>query len=143
PLLNHVSAVHDKEVTTVYTRSSKEYEFVGEGFKDIGVTIFRSYGALGYPDLNRRPGRPSGMDYTVFETPKCQMKGDNHFKLGVSYDTEFDENQIFNQYVSYAADSSVYQKQSYEQSINPIDYFPTNPLPFKLPTEYSFLKIDN
>ncbi|WP_028273455.1 glycoside hydrolase family 38 C-terminal domain-containing protein [Atopococcus tabaci] len=143
PLLNHVSAVHDKQVMTVYTRSSKEYEFVGEGYKNIGVTIFRAYGALGYPDLNRRPGRPSGLDYRVFETPTCQMLGDNHFELGLSYQTEFEENTVFNQYVEYATDSSVYQKQSFDKSINPIDYFPTNPLKNQLPTECEFLEIEN
>lgn len=143
PLLNHVSIVNNEHVQTVYTRSSKEYEFVGEGYKDIGVTIFRSYGALGYPDLNRRPGRPSGMDYTIFETPDCQMIGENHFELGLSYNNEFNGNKIFNDYVLFATDSSVYQKQSYNQSINPIDYFPTNPLKNKLPMNYKFLEIEN
>lgn len=143
PLLNHVSAVTDEGIQSVYTRSSKEYEFVGENYKDIGVTIFRSYGALGYPDLNRRPGRPSGMDYHVFETPKCQMIGENHFELGISYDKEYDENKLFNDYVLFATDSSVYQKQSYNHTINPIDYFPTNPLEKKLPLNYQFLEIEN
>lgn len=142
PLLNHISAVNDNKVQTIYTRSSKEYEFVGANYKDIGVTIFRSYGALGYPDLNRRPGRPSGMDYHIFETPKCQMIGDNHFELGISYDTEYDGNKVFNDYVSFATDSSVYQKQSYDHTITPIDYFPTNPLENKLPMNYNFLEIE-
>jgi len=141
PLLNHVSSVNEDKIRTIYTRSSKEYEFVGEGYKNIGVTIFRSYGALGYPDLNRRPGRPSGMDYTVFETPKCQMKGDNEFELGFSFDSEFNENEIFNQYVSFATNSSVYQKQTYNQSINPIDYFPTNPTRNSLPLHYRLLEV--
>ncbi|WP_368646199.1 hypothetical protein AB4027_04770 [Alkalibacterium putridalgicola] len=142
PLLNHVSAVNKNRVMTVYTRSSKEYEFVGEEFKDIGVTIFRAYGALGYPDLNRRPGRPSGLDYRVFKTPSCQMKGENQFELGLSYMKEFDENTVFKRYVDFATDSSVYHKQTYDKSINPIDYFPTNPLKEKLPLNYDFMEIE-
>lgn len=140
-LLNHVSAVHTEGVQTVYTRSSKEYEFVGEGYKDIGVTIFRAYGALGYPDLNRRPGRPSGVDYHIFETPKCQMIGDNSFDLGLSYDSDFDENRVFTDYVMFATDTSVYQQQAFNHTVNPIDYFPTNPLETALPRDYHFLEI--
>lgn len=143
PLLNHVSAVHENHVMTIYTRSSKEYEFVNQGYKDIGVTIFRSYGALGYPDLNRRPGRPSGLDYMVFETPNCQMKCENHFELAWSYQSDFSPNQVFKEYTKYATDASVYQKQTFDKSINPIDYFPTNPLKQKLPVNYKFLEIYN
>ncbi|MDE1549307.1 hypothetical protein [Jeotgalibaca caeni] len=143
PLLNHVSTVHNQQVMTIYTRGSKEYEFVNEGYKDIGVTIFRSYGALGYPDLNRRPGRPSGLDYMVFETPSCQMKRENHFELAVSYATDFSPNGIFKQYVTYATNSSVYQKQTYDKSIHPIDYFPTNPMKEKVPNNYHFLQLED
>lgn len=142
PLLNHVSAVHSNHAMTIYTRSSKEYEFVNEGYQDIGITIFRSYGALGYPDLNRRPGRPSGLDYMVFETPSCQMKRVNTFELAFSYTIDYSPNDIFKRYVSYATDSSVYQKQAYDKSIHPIDYFPTNPLEETLPLDYQFLQLD-
>lgn len=141
PLLNHVTAVNRKNVLTIYTRSSKEYEFVSEGYKDIGVTIFRSYGALGYPDLNRRPGRPSGLDYMVFETPGCQMKKKNYFEIAFGYQSNYNENQIFKKYIDYATDSTAYQLQDYDKSINPIDYFPTNPLNKKLPLSHSLLEV--
>ena len=45
PLLNYVS-VEDDEVMTVMTKSSKEYELIDEGNKDIAVVLFRSYGAM-------------------------------------------------------------------------------------------------
>ena len=44
---------------TVMTKSSKEYELIDEGNKDIAVVLFRSYGAMGYPDLHRRPAGPA------------------------------------------------------------------------------------
>ncbi|MGX6979299.1 glycoside hydrolase family 38 N-terminal domain-containing protein [Vagococcus elongatus] len=143
PLLNHVSAVHANETMTVFTRSSKEYEFVNENFKDIGVTIFRSYGALGYPDLNRRPGRPSGLDYMIFETPNCQMKYKNKFELAFSYQKAFNPNETFRMYTEYAKEAIVYQKQDFDKSINPIDYFPTNAFNKKLPFQYKLLSIEN
>lgn len=138
PILNHVTRVGDV-ITTLYTRGLKEYEFVNEGNKDIALTVFRSYGAMGYPDLNRRPGRPSGLDYMIFETPKCQMKKENTFDFGISYSKQLDFNQINKEYILFASDLIYYQKQDFDKSLNPISYFPTNPLDEVLPSKFSFI----
>lgn len=142
PLLNHVSMVNHEYVTSVFTKSSKEYEFVHEGTSDIAITLFRSYGAMGYPDLNRRPGRPSGLDYMVFETPTCQMKKENTFMLAIRYTDEFKANEITNTYIQYACETSCYQKQNFDKSLHPIAYFPTNPWHETLPRSYEFLTLD-
>lgn len=143
PLLNHVSTESKSERVTVFTRSSKEYELIGDNFEKIAVTLFRSYGRLGTPDLNRRPGRPSGLDYMVFETPESQMLGDNDFDLALTFSTDNNPNTIFNEYVSVASEVISYQLQSFDKSINPIDYFPTNVLPAKLPADYSLLTVSD
>lgn len=139
PLLNYVSAVHENDVMSVYTRSSKEYEFIGEGKKDIAVCLFRSYGALGFPDLNRRPGRPSGLDYRVFYTEDTQMKKKNYFELALSYDDSFDGNTMHNRYIAYAVEKTYYQKQDFDKSIDLISYFPTNALELNIPHAYRFV----
>ncbi|MBC8587299.1 glycoside hydrolase family 38 N-terminal domain-containing protein [Paratissierella segnis] len=141
PLLNHVSMVNEDYTVSVFTRSSKEYEFIGNNFSDISITLFRSYGALGYPDLNRRPGRPSGLDYMVFSTPECQMKKKNKFELALYFNKKYDANKITNAYVEYACEDSYYQKQDFDKSINPISYFPTNPLSKPLPRSYEFMEV--
>lgn len=141
PLLNHVST-KGKEGLTVYTTSCKEYEFINEGCKDIAVTLFRSYGAMGYPDLNRRPGRPSGLDYMVFETPSCQMIKKNYFSLAFNYHDEIKGNVITNQYIEYATGLNYYQKQDFDKSIKAIAYFPTNPLEAKLPNGFQLLSME-
>ncbi len=143
PLLNHVSMVNENYTASVFTRSSKEYEFIGDDFSDIAVPLFRSYGALGYPDLNRRPGRPSGLDYMVFSTPESQMKKKNKFELALSFEKEFDANKITNAYIEYACEASYYQKQDFDKSIYPISYFPTNPLSRTLPRSYEFVELDH
>lgn len=142
PLLNHVSMVNDNCTTTVLTRSSKEYELVEGGYKNLAITLFRSYGAMAYPDLNRRPGRPSGLDYMIFETPKCQMKQENTFELALRYASNFDANEITNSYIDYACNALYYQKQDFDKSLNPIAYFPTNVLKQALPNAYSFLMLE-
>mgnify|MGYP000990767032 CR=1 FL=1 len=141
PLLNHVSMINKNYTQSVFTRSSKEYEFIGNDFSDVAITIFRSYGALGYPDLNRRPGRPSGLDYMVFNTPESQMKKKNKFEIALYFDKEFDANRITNSYIEYACDDLYYQKQDFDKSIDPISYFPTNPLERPLPRTYEFLEV--
>jgi mannosylglycerate hydrolase len=142
PLLNHVSSVGNVSLN-VYTRSSKEYELIGEQFSDIAVVLFRSYGALGYPDLNRRPGRPGGLDYMVFETSDSQMIGKNSFELAFNYTNQFDGNAIRNMYINYAADPIVHHQQNFDKSINAIQYFPTNPLETKLPLKHQFISLAN
>ncbi len=143
PLLNHVSVQSNEGLLNVHTRSSKEYELIGEGFNDIAVTLFRSYGALGYPDLNRRPGRPGGLDYMIFETSDSQMIGDNHFELGFSYSDIFDGNDVRNEYIEFVSDPIVHHQQAFDKSINAIQYFPTNPWDKALPHTHSLFKLNN
>jgi mannosylglycerate hydrolase len=142
PILNHVSMVSDKYVTTAFTRSCKEYELIGEGKKDLAITLFRSFGAMGLPDLNRRPGRPSGLDYMIFESPEAQLIGENKFELGLAYYENYNSNVIMNNYIVYACDPCYYQNQAYEKTVFPLSYFPTNPLPFKIPERYNFLTLE-
>lgn len=143
PLLNHVSAVSDEYTVSVFTRSAKEYDFIGKGFSDIAVTIYRSVGHLGLPDLNRRPGRPSGLANKVFETPDSQMIGTIEFELGVGYYQKFDGNSMMKEYIEYATDPMYYQKQNFDKTVFPISYFPINPWHNKLPDEYKFIELIN
>lgn len=143
PLLNHVSMREPDRTVSVFTRSIKEYELIGEGCSDLALTLFRSYGAMGYPDLHRRPGRPSGLDYMVFETPECQMLGDNSFALAIQYFDTPDANRITNAYIDYACEPSYYQRQDFDKSLYPLSYFPTNPWKETLPKRYAFLLLDD
>jgi len=141
PLLNHVSAVGKEYTLTVYTRSLKEYDFTDDGFSNIQVTLFRSVGFVGLPDLNRRPGRPSGLANKIISAPEHQMLGANTFDIGISFYTNFDGNQIMRDYAEFAVGSMCYQNQDIDKTIYPISYFPINPLRVDLPLEYKFLEL--
>lgn len=142
PLLNHVSAVSDDYTLSIFTRSAKEYEFIDKGCSDVAVTIFRSVGHLGLPDLNRRPGRPSGLDYKVFEAPDSQMLGEVEFEIGISFYNDYDGNIIMNDYINYGTDILYYQDQSFEKTVYKIGYFPTNPLSINIPEKYDFISLE-
>ncbi|MGX8852295.1 glycoside hydrolase family 38 N-terminal domain-containing protein [Amedibacillus sp. YH-ame10] len=143
PLLNHVSAVGNNRVYSVFTRSLKEYDFIHEGYEDIAITIFRACGWLGLPDLNRRPGRPSGLANKVFETPDAQMLGEITFELGIATYSSYNGNIVMNDYVKYACDSMYYQHQDIDKTVFPISYFPINPLSKALPDHFEMFSLDN
>ncbi|MDU5109796.1 MAG: glycoside hydrolase family 38 C-terminal domain-containing protein [Clostridium sp.] len=128
PLLNYVALKDENKSVVVYTRSSKEYEIIGEDKSDIAITLFRSVGHFGLPDLNRRPGRASGLLNKIIEAPQSQMIGDNSFHLGISFGNKYNRTNIAKDYVNFAVDPVYYQSQLLERVVYPISYFGTNPL---------------
>lgn len=143
PLLNHVSAVDEKGVLTVYTRSLKEYEFIGKGFSDIMLTVFRAIGYVGLPDLHRRPGRPSGMPERLLPAPTHQMKGRIEFDFGIGFSQQLDANLLFREYAEFAVDPLYGQNQTLDPAFYPISYFPINPWPTPLPRQYHFAALQD
>lgn len=142
PLLNHVSSVREGQVWTLFTRSLKEYDFIGEGCTDIAATILRSCGYVGLPDLNRRPGRPSGLSNKILEAPEAQMQGWMYFELGwKSYDA-YDANKVMNDYVRYATDEMYYQNQRLDKTVFPISYFPINKWKSEIPRQFNMLTLE-
>ncbi len=73
-----LSFVHgdSAEAVAVITGSVREYELIGEDYRTLAVTLFRSVGVLGKEELYRRPGRPSGIR---METPDSQMIGKHSY----------------------------------------------------------------
>jgi mannosylglycerate hydrolase len=142
PLLNHVSAVDDKGALTVFTRSLKEYEFTGEGYSDLMLTVLRAMGYVGLPDLHRRPGRPSGMPERLLPAPTHQLMGKTiEFDFGIGFSPELDANLLFRQYAEFAVDPLYGQNQTIDPTFYPISYFPINPWPTALPRQYRFASL--
>jgi mannosylglycerate hydrolase len=144
PLLNHVSAVDDKGAFTVFTRSLKEYEFIGEGFSDLMLTVLRAVGYVGLPDLHRRPGRPSGMPERLLPAPTHQLMGSKiEFDLGIGFSHALDANLIFREYAEFAVDPLYGQNQTIDPTFYPISYFPINPWPKPFPRQYQFASLQD
>lgn len=141
PLLNYVALKDEKKSVVVYTRSSKEYEIIGENKSDIAVTLFRSVGHFGLPDLNRRPGRASGLLNKIIEAPQSQMIGDNYFHLGFRFGNKYNRTNIAKSYVNFAVDPIYYQSQLLERVVYPISYFGTNPLDIYVPEKFNLIDL--
>ncbi|WP_088839242.1 glycoside hydrolase family 38 C-terminal domain-containing protein [Listeria sp. ILCC792] len=66
----------------VYPKGLKEYEATNQ---HLFITLFRSVGLLGRDDLAWRPGRASGINNKVVETPDAQMQGEWIFELSCRF----------------------------------------------------------
>ncbi|WP_162921756.1 glycoside hydrolase family 38 C-terminal domain-containing protein [Listeria costaricensis] len=79
PLENFAAAVCDGGAVGVLTTGLKEYEIHDDHFC---LTLFRGVGLLGRDDLAWRPGRASGINNKVVETPDAQMLGEHTYAYG-------------------------------------------------------------
>jgi mannosylglycerate hydrolase len=70
PLENYVVAEGEAGQLGLITEGIKEYELLEE---ELALTLFRSVGLLGRDDLAWRPGRASGINNKVIETPDAQL----------------------------------------------------------------------
>ena len=70
PLENYVVAEGQDGQLGIITEGLKEYELLEE---ELALTLFRSVGQLGKDDLAWRPGRASGINNKVVETPDAQL----------------------------------------------------------------------
>ncbi|ONI37612.1 hypothetical protein AN639_09735 [Candidatus Epulonipiscium fishelsonii] len=145
PLLNHVSLADENNITTIFTSSTKEYEIIGENFTDIALTLYRAVGHFGLPDLNRRPGRASGIPECIMECPLSQMIGKEiHFSYGIKlYNNKVDGNIIHRDYVEFATKEVYFEDQEYNRVFTPMKYFEVNSLTSEIPTKFNLLELRN
>lgn len=141
PLLNYVAAENENTQHVVFTKSSKEYEMIGEHKESMAITVFRSVGHLGLPDLNRRPGRASGIAEKIIPSPKSQMIGKQSFEVGIMVGNKKSYSEVVNIYNEFAVSEAYYQNQSFNRVVYPISYFHTNPLNFIIEDHYSLKAI--
>ncbi|WP_019617203.1 glycoside hydrolase family 38 C-terminal domain-containing protein [Psychromonas ossibalaenae] len=144
PLLNYVSLKGDDYHTTILSHGCKEYQIAGDEFNQLAITLYRTCGHFGLPDLSRRPGRASGLAEQLIETPDSQLQKTLEFDLAMKFDKEHDINQVRKDYVEFATLNGYYHEQDLSRTGElSISYFHTNPLPFSLPKQYSMLDLGN
>lgn len=142
PLLNYVSLADEKLCATVYTRSTKEYEVVGEQFDRIALTIYRAVGHFGLPDLNRRPGRASGIPEQIMECPLSQMmEQEITFEYCLGFTAEYDSETMMSTYVDLAAEDVWFEEQEYNRTFIPMKYFEVNDAIVPIPPAYQLLEL--
>lgn len=123
PMIHYANLHADGGSTTVYSKGIKEYQIDGQQFDRIALTLFRSVGFLGRPDLIRRPGVASGNQFTYIPTPDSQLKEQLHFKFAIGFDEKFNPVQAMETFQTYATSNPYYQVQTLNQFTNTLKYF--------------------
>lgn len=140
PMLTYVNSHAENSSWTVFSKGMKEYQFVGDNFQTMALTLFRSVGYLGRPDLIRRPGVASGNEFKYIPTPDSQLHKKMTFKFSLQLDNAYQPTQLAKDYLDYAISSPFYQIQELNRFTTTLKYFVSNPLKTKVtvPTGIEF-----
>lgn len=109
PLERFVVVPEETGPVTLYTKGLKEYEAMAGS---LNLTLFRSVGLLGRDDLAWRPGRASGINNKVVETPDAQLLGDLRFDYAYQWTEKFDVAEQYHAAEDFASSQLTYQLQT-------------------------------
>ncbi|MGF1735246.1 glycoside hydrolase family 38 C-terminal domain-containing protein [Photobacterium satsumensis] len=126
PML-HYANLHDATTSmTLMAKGVKEYEVRADN--QLALTMFRSVGWLGKPDLQRRPGIASGQQFKYIPTPDSQLQGRLKVECAMLVEPYFEPAGLQQAWQHYAVEPLVYQNQSLNQFTNTLKYFVMHPL---------------
>ncbi|MDN6731337.1 MAG: alpha-mannosidase, partial [Atopostipes suicloacalis] len=128
PMIHYINAHNEESSMTIFSKGMKEYQLIGNQYEKIAVTLFRSVGYLGRPDLIRRPGKASGNEFKYIQTPDSQLLKELSFEFAIQLDKEYQPAKLMKNHTDYAVDLAYYQIQDLNLFTAPIKYFVSNPL---------------
>lgn len=141
-LENSVVVRNDHHFFGVITKGIKEYEVIGEE-NALALTLFRSVGLLGKDDTLWRPGRASGINNKVVETPDAQMHQQMIFDYALIMDSKVDDATLFAACHDYREHYLTYQLQQLNTFEERLERF-TIPLPTDpIASMAAWLSLDN
>ncbi|CAH6636581.1 glycoside hydrolase family 38 C-terminal domain-containing protein [Pseudocitrobacter vendiensis] len=139
---NCVALRNDDHFFGVITKGIKEYE-VFPAEDTLALTLFRSVGLLGKDDTLWRPGRASGINNKVVETPDAQMHQAMTFDYALVMDSQVDDATLMLSCHHYREHYLTYQLQQLNTFEERLERF-TIPLPTtKIPPSAAWLSQDN
>ncbi len=124
PVISTLIAKDDDNQISFLLNGIKEYEFNNDG--SVELTLYRTIGWLGKPDLERRPGIASGQQYRWIETPESQLLNKS---LKWSFALVFgkkDNSLVYNERMKYATPETFFQDQNLDRFTGPLRYFVVN-----------------
>ncbi|WP_148244397.1 glycoside hydrolase family 38 C-terminal domain-containing protein [Enterobacter asburiae] len=125
----------------VNSRGMKEFQIIGSEPAAIALTMFKATGVLGRSDLDWRPGRASGINNTVVETPDAQLLKPLCFSFTVALADNADHltlRQLENQ---VAGQPFTYQRQTLHTLDLRLERFSLRLPDRRLPAEFSLLAL--
>lgn len=141
-LENVVYLQNEQHFFGVMTKGIKEYEVLPES-DTLALTLFRSVGLLGKDDTLWRPGRASGINNKVVETPDAQMLQEMAFDYALLLDGPQDAAAIFSACKTYRGHSLTYQLQKLNTFEERLERFTLPIAPHGLPPQAELIACDN
>lgn len=141
-LENIVLVLNDDHNFGVLTQGIKEYEVLPDE-QVLALTLYRSVGLLGKDDTAWRPGRASGINNKVVETPDAQLLQPLVFDYALLLDTLPDEAAAFAAIRDYREPVMSYHVQDLNTFEERLERF-TLPLPAQaMPADLSLFSLTN
>ncbi len=132
PMIHSASICDDYHSLTLFSNGIKEYEVINESncptTGKIALTLFRSVGWLGKPDLVRRPGIASGQQFKYIPTPDSQLLERLTFDIAISLDEQYSAARNMRVWQQLAVPVHSYQQQDVNRFTNTMKYFGINPV---------------
>ncbi len=126
PFINYCGLKDTSKQVLVMAKGIKEYQIIDD--QKVALTLFRSVGYLGKPDLIRRPGIASGNQFKYIPTPASQLHQKLKFKFSYALEGNLSEKECVELTKQYANKPIVYQHQNLNQFTNTLKYFRVNKL---------------
>ncbi|MGV2990549.1 glycoside hydrolase family 38 C-terminal domain-containing protein [Vibrio sp. E150_011] len=102
----------------------KEFQIIkGEHSDKVALTLFKSTGVLGKDDLAWRPGRASGINNTVVNTPDAQLQKSMQFSFALTLAKDAQHSTIRRLECEYLDAPFSYQKQTLNSFENRLERF--------------------
>ena len=137
PLLHYVNVHDDMKSFSILTNGTKTYQLLNN--HDIALTLFRSVGYLGRPDLKRRPGDASGIQYRYVETPDSQLAKEMEFTGAFVIENKFNPCELQTDH-QQMQEAIYHHKQNINRFTTPLQYFQSLPIAEKI-KEDSFVQL--
>ncbi len=136
-----IAVTEPGKALVVTSRGMKEFQITGSEPAAIALTMFKSTGVLGRNDLDWRPGRASGINNTVVETPDAQLLKPLRFSFTVALADNADHltlRQLENQ---AAGQPFTYQRQTLHTLDHRLERFALRLPECRIPAEFSLLTL--
>ena len=136
-----IAVAESGKALIVTSRGMKEFQILGSEPAAIALTMFKSTGVLGRSDLDWRPGRASGINNTVVETPDAQLLKPLHFSFTVALADNADHLTLRQLENHAAGQPFTYQRQSLHTLDHRLERFALRLPEHQLPAEFSLLTL--
>ncbi len=125
PFINYCGLNNGDGYLSVFAKGIKEFEVPLNRKNEVALTLYRSVGFLGKPNIERRPGIASGVSMKYIETPDSQLLNRKlSYDLSIQFGSNFDLYKTKRELESYLTPLTIYNNQNLNKFSGALKFFP-------------------